>query len=260
MQKVDFKVKVGDEEKNFFVKLPDGKLRKEAREAKAKYFRVNAFKEDCVFSHQIPDLLKRKGLWSNEKDEEIKTVSSQIEEKVRLLSKGKSDKVPTKEALKEIIIKEVKPLRSRQIELLTEYSQLDGISIEKQSEQAEFNYLVAKSTFTDLGDPVYSSVEDYVEKADEPYSELAGAKLAELINNTGNTNWFADLPENKLLIKHKFMDTQGRYIDSEGNLVNSDGKRINDKGFFVNDKGEQIDSYGNLINDDGDVIEYVDFE
>lgn len=262
MQKLEFKVKVGEEEKNFVVRLPDGKLRKKAREEKARFFRLNALKEDCIFAHQIPDILKKKGLWSEQKEEEIQKVSRSIEELVRKLSKGKTESVPTKEVLKDIVLKEIKPLRNRQLELLGERSQLDSLSIESQAEQAEFNYLVANSTYyneVEKDGPVYSSVDDYIERADEPYSEEAGKKLAELIGNS-NPNWYAELPENKLLIKHGFMNAEGKYIDKDGNLVNSEGKRINTLGYLVNENGEQVDSYGNKIDDEGNVIEYTEFE
>lgn len=259
MQKAEFKVKVGDEEVGYYVVLPDGQTRKEAREFKADYFRKNAFKEGVYFTHQIQDLLKKKGLWSDDKEEEIKKVTRDIDDKIKLLQRGKSEKVPTKAALREIVIKEVKPLRTRQLELLSERSQLDGLSLESEAQQLELDYLVVKSTFTDMQDKVYKSLEDYKEKSDEPYTEAAGRELAKLIGFS-NPDWFKDLPENKLLIQNKFMNEKGNYIDKDGNLISADGKRINEKGFYINEAGEQIDDAGNKINDEGEVTEFVPFD
>ncbi len=259
MQKAEFKVKVGDEEVGYYVVLPDGKTRKQAREVKADYFRKNAFKEGIYFTHQIQDLLKKKGLWSDEKEEEIKTVTKQIEDKLKLLQKGKSEAVPNKDKLREIVVKEVKPLRTKQLELLSERSQLDSLSLESESQQLELDYLVVQSTYTEMGDKVFQSLSEYKEKEDEPYTEAAGRELAKLIGMS-NPDWFKDLPENKLLIKYKFMNEKGNYIDIDGNLISSDGKRINDKGYYINEAGEQIDDAGNKINDEGEVTEFVEFD
>lgn len=259
MQKAEFKVKVGDEEVGYYVVLPDGQTRKEAREFKADYFRKNAFKEGVYFTHQIQDLLKKKGLWSDDKEEEIKKVTRDIDDKIKLLQRGKSEKVPTKAALREIVIKEVKPLRTRQLELLSERSQLDGLSLESEAQQLELDYLVVKSTFTDMQDKVYKSLEDYKEKSDEPYTEAAGRELAKLIGFS-NPDWFVTLPENALLIKHKFMNSKGLLIDEEGNTISADGKRIDDEGYYINENNERVDSDGARINSDGEQIDFVPFD
>lgn len=259
MQKVEFTVKVDNEDKKFTLRLPDSKTRKKAREAKADYFRRNALKETTIYQHQIHDLLKRKGLWSDEKEEEIKTVTRQIEDKIRLLSKGKSADVPNTERLREIIIKEVKPLRTKQLELLGERSQLDSISIQSEAEQVEFDYLLAESLFSESDDRVFSSLEDYQARVEEPYCEEAGRKLAEMLG-LSNPKWYEDLPENKLLIKHKFLNSEGQYTDKEGNLINADGKRVDKEGYLINENNERVDEYGNRLNDKGELVDYSPFD
>ena len=259
MQKTEFKVKVGDEELGYVVRLPDSKLRKSAREYKNDFFRKNAFKEGVYFQHQIQDLLKKKGLWTDEKEEEIKRVSREIEDKLKTLQKGKSESVPTAEALKEIIVKQVKPLRNKQLELLAERSQLDSLSLESEAQQIELDYLVAASTYTDMDDKVFSSIEDFREKEDTPYAEMASRKLAELIG-LSNPNWLTELQENKLLIRHKFMNAEGRYIDKDGNFVSSDGKPVDKDGYYINAEGKRIDEDGNLINEDGEITEFTPFD
>jgi hypothetical protein len=258
MQKVEFKVKVNGEEKGYVVRMPDGKLRKKARDIKTDYFRQQAFREGTVFSHQIKDLAKRKGLWSDEKDKEIENVTKELDEKIKIVSHGKSEAVPTLQALKEKIVKEIKPLRIKQLELLSERSQLDGLSIESEAQQLELDYLVSECTVTDMEERVYESLDDYKAKADEPYSEEAARKLSEMLGFT-NPKWFNTLPENKLLIKYKLMNEDGNYINEQGQMVDSEGKRINAKGFYVNEKEEIIDVDGNRIDEDGNYLDVVDF-
>lgn len=259
MQKVEFKVKVGEEEQGYVVKLPDGKLRKKARELKADHFRKEAFKEGTVFTYQIPELLKRKGLWSDEKDEELKRLSKEIEEKLRGLSKGKTPQVPTKDILRSIILNEIKPLRTRQLELFSERSQLDSLSIESEAQQLEIDYLVVESTYTDMDDKVYEDLPDYKSRSDEPYTEIAGQKLVELMG-LSDSNWAVSLPENKLLIKYKFMNEKGQYINEDGDLISADGKRIDSDGYYLNENNERIDEWGNAVDEKGEVILIEEFE
>ncbi len=259
MQKTEFTVKVGEEDKKFAVRLPDGKLRKKAREVKADYFRKNALKDTTIYQHQIQDLLKKKGLWSDEKEEEIKTVTRQIEDKLRLLSKGRSVEVPDTNKLREVVIKEVKPLRNKQLELLGERSQLDGLSIQSESEQVEFDFLLSESLYDELDERVFKSLEDYQTRTDEPFCEEAGRKLAELMGMS-NPKWFEELPENKLLIKHKFLNTDGRYTDKDNNLVNAEGKRVDKDGYLLNEEGKRVDEYNNLLDDKGEIVGYVPFD
>lgn len=263
MQKVEFTVKVDGEDKTFLVRMPDSKMRRKAKELKNEFFAKKAFEPDTVFANQVHELVKKKGLWSDAKDEEIKQVSKDIEEKIRLVSKGKSEKVPNRDALRKIIVDEVKPLRSKQLQLLAERSQLDDISLENAAQQLEIDYLISECTYEesggDLGAKVFSSLEDYKLKADEPYSEEAGRKLSELIG-LSNPNWLVDLPENKILIKEKLMNDKGFYLNKDGDLISVDGKRINDKGFYIDADGNQVDSNGDKVNDEGDIIEYNSFD
>ncbi len=263
MQKLEFKVKVGDEELGYFVRLPNGKLRKEAREYKNKVFKQEAFKVDengqstAIFNHQVYNLLKSHGIWTDEKDERLKEVSKQLEEKLRLLSKGKTDAVPTADKLREMIIKEVKPLRYEQFSLLSESRQFDNITVESLSNQAEIDYLTAHSTFTELDEEVYSSINDFYAKASEPYTDEALTSINIIIGNS-NKNWIMDLPENKLLKKCGFMNEEGQYV-LDGALVNSEGKKINDKGFLINEEGVQVNEDGDVIDDNGELVKFNDF-
>lgn len=263
MQKLDFKVKVDGEENGYFVRLPSGKLRKEAREYKDKIFKREAFRVDengkstAIFNHQVYNLLKSHGIWTDEKDERLKEVSKLIEDKLRLVSKGKTDAVPTIDKLRDIVIKEIKPLRYEQFSLLSESRQFDNITVEFLANKAEIDYLTAYSTFTEYDDPVYSSIEDFYAKETEVYTDEAVNNINIIIGNS-NKNWIMDLPENKLLKRHGLMNDEGQYLLNE-QIVNADGKKINDKGFLVNDEGKPVNEDGDLIDDEGELLEVNDF-
>lgn len=264
MQKTEFKVKIDGEDKGFTVRLPSGKLRKEAREYRQLVFKKKMFEVDengkntAVLASKAYNTLKEMGVWTDEKEARVVELAKLIDEKLHLLSKGKSEQVPNALKLREIIIKEVKPMRSEQFELLGQSKQLDSVTVESIADEAEIDYLVSKSTFNDDLSPTFTSLEDLYSKVDEEYAKEARTQLQILIGMF-NPNWFSDLPENKLLKKHNFIDEKGNYI-IDGKLVNSDGKPINDKGQLVNENGEAVNDYGDLVNEEGDIIGAADFD
>jgi len=264
MQKSEFTVKVGDTEQAYYVSMPSGKQRKEAREYKDRVFKREMLKIDengkniAVLSNQVYNLLKTHGVWTDEKEARVKELTKLIDEKIRLVSKGKSEAIPTVEKLREVVVKEIKPLRSEQFELLGQSRQMDNLTVESLAAEAEIDYLVAHCTFTSEGELVYSSLDDYYGKTNEPYTEEANIKLQILIGNI-NPNWIMDLPENKILKKYNLIDDKGNYIVG-GVRVNSDGHPINEKGYRINAANEQINEYGDRIDDEGNILDSVDFE
>ena len=264
MQKAEFKVKVGYEEVEYSVKMPNGKLRREADEHRALIFKKKMFEVDengkntAVLASKAYNTLKEMGAWTDEKEARVIELGKLIEEKLRLLSKGKSDKVPTVQKLREIIIKEIKPLRAEQFDLLAQSKQLDSITVESIANEAEIDYLVAKCTYNQDLSLTFSSLDDYNSKSNEEYAREAKTQL-QILMGIYNPNWYNELPENKMLKKHGFVNDKGQYV-IDGNLVNSEGKRINDKGFLINDDGEQINEYGDLIDDEGNIKDAQDFD
>ncbi len=271
MSKVDFKVttKVDGQDvvSEYYINTPSGKLRKEAREYKDRVFRREMFKTDengkniAVLSHQVYNLLKSHGVWTDEQEARLKEVTKQIDEKLNLVSKGKSADVPTIERLREIIIKEIKALRVEQFDLVGKSRQMDNITVEAIANAAETDYLTAYCTFYNddehRGQLVFTSLDDYYAKATEPYAEEANIQLQTVIGYI-NPNWLLELPENKLLKKYGLIDDKGNYL-LDGVKVNADGKKVNDKGQLINDAGERINEYGDRLNDDGELLDVTPF-
>lgn len=266
-QKAEFKIKVGEEELVYAVRMPTSKVRAEAREYKNRVFKREMFKLDengknaAILSNQVYNLMKANGVWTDEKDQEVKDITRKIEEKIRLLSRGKSDEVPSIAKLREIIVKEVKPLRSKQFELLGESRQYEGLTVESIASQAETDYLVYKSTFDQTDgkdDQVFSSVEDVQARSSEPVTQEAETQLGILIG-TINPNWIMELPENKILKKHKLIDDKGRYV-LNGKIVNVDGKEINEEGYLIDGDGCLVNEFGDKIDKEGNLLESVPFD
>lgn len=267
MSKVDFKVttKVDGQDvvTEYYINTPSGKLRKEAREYKDRVFKREMFKVDengkniAVLSNQVYNLLKSHGVWTDDQEARLKEVTKQIEDKLNLVSKGKSEDVPTIERLREIIIKEIKALRVEQFDLVGKSRQMDNITVESIANTAETDYLTAFSTFDADGELVFKSLDDYYTKISEPLTEEANTQLQIVIGYI-NPNWLLELPENKLLKKHGLIDDKGNYL-LNGVKVNADGKPVNDKGQLINEAGERINEYGDRLKDNGDLLDEVPF-
>lgn len=262
MKKVEFKVKINDVEETYMLREPSPRMKRDAAEYKGEVFKREAFKKDengklvAVFQDQVYNLMREKGIWSDKDQEELTKVSQELEDKITLVNRGKSKEVDSVAKLREIVIKDIKELRSKQFALLSKSNKFSEITVESICNEAELDYLVCFSLRTDGDDPVYSSLEDYKNGVEE-LNDKASHEMSVLLGNS-DPQWYLKLPENKILSKHKLIDEKGHYV-LNGVRVNSDGKKINEDGFLINDNGEAIDENGNLIGKDGEPI-YTPFD
>lgn len=265
MKKVEFKITVDGVENTYFVREPSDKIRRLAGEYKAEVFKREAFKKDAIFAEQVTSLMREKGIWTDADEAELLAVSKELDEKLALLSKGKTKEVPTVSDLRRMVIEDVKALRAKQFRLLAKSNKYHEITVEAITEEAENDYLTAFCTFTEGDDPAFTSEADTSVPSLEAYLNSnedlkieAGRQVAILLG-TNDPDWALKLPENKILQKHKLLDDKGFYV-LNGVRVNSDGKPINDKGQLVNDKGELVDDNGNLITENGEPVDYTKFD
>jgi hypothetical protein len=94
---------------------------------------------------------------------------------------------------------------------------------------------------------------DYLSKASEPVSIKAAQVLANMLYGLDN-DYEKKLPENKFLVKYKFVDEKLRLVNKDGHLVDSEGRLIDETGRFINTNGEYVDKNGNLVDINGDYV------
>jgi len=263
MNKREFTVKINDVDVKCFANEPDGKTKRKAAEYKAEVFKREAFKKDengkltAIFADQVYNLMREKGIWTDADDEELANVNKELDAKLALLAKGKSEQVDSKNKLREIVFKEVKVLRGKQFALLSKSTQFNQMTVESAAEEAELDYLAVHCVFNEDYIPLFSSIDDLY-NFDSEVRNVAKYELAVLMGNR-DPDWTLKLPENKLLQKHNLMDAKGNYL-LDGKLVNFDGKRINEKGFLLNENDELVDEEGNRIDEEGNLLEYKPFD
>lgn len=242
MAKKTFKITVDDKELDIAVKEPNVSQRKDSMIVYNKSCR--RYMEDGLFTRSsLERHMRDNGTWDDEKQAEYNKLQKILIDNERKLTLGG---IKASEG-KEIAIEMVKARRSL-ANLLIERNNYDNMTAEGLATNDKFNYLVSVCTvYNDTGKRVFSSLENYEERAEEPLSIQSASTLAEMLYNI-DQDFEANLPENRFLRKFKFIDDEMRFINKEGKLVNVDGE-------LVDEEGRLIDSDGNLIEDSNNNIE-----
>lgn len=226
--------------------------------AKAQIVASKTFKDavlnGALVRKTLEDILVKQGVWNSEKQAQSDKIDDEIREKLIQL---KSGGIKLSEA-RDLAI-EVRIARMNKTVLLSEKNAHDEFTAESQSENSKFDFLVSVCIKDEEGNNVFESVDDYKDRADEPYAIEAASKLAGMLYGL-EENWETNLPENKFLLKWNFVDENLRLINKEGKHVTKDGKLIDNDFRYVNEKGEYVDTSGRRIDDDGlPSVEFVPF-
>lgn len=222
----------------------------------AQFISAGAFQEGVkkklMLRETLVEYLREQGIWSDEKEQQLKDLNKQLSDGERRLARGGAEGF-TKEQAKKLAL-DMRGWRMKQAELLAKTRELDEYTAQSFAENARFDYLVSVCAKYDDNRQVFSSLEDYKEKAEKPYAIAAATGLAKLIHNF-NENWEKDLPENKFLLKYKFVNDKLRLVNKDGAFVDENGKLINEEGRYVNEKGDFVDISGRPVDAEGHALE-----
>jgi len=247
MEKVVSKDSKGEEFVVFIVK-PNSKASTNAKRASNKAF-SDALKDNCLLRKTVRKHMREQGLWDDSKQEELNSLRNSIDKNVRTLKRGGIELDDAKN-----IAIETRKLRNKMANLLMEETELDNFTAEAQADNTSFNSLVVDCTVTERGDKIFSSIEDYLSKREEPYAFDAAQKLGEIAFNLSG-EWEKQLPENKFLLKYKFCNEELSLVNENGDLVSTEGKLIDKEGRYITEDGEFIDKFGNKVDEEGNQIE-----
>jgi hypothetical protein len=245
-----FNIVINNKEENFSIKSPSLNDQREAQKVYNQAF-SDAVKSGCIVRARLDDLLKEQGLWDDSKQAKMNNIQQQISDNEKSLAKGG---ISLKSA-KEIAVK-IRDLRDDLRDLISVRTNLDNHTAEGQADNARFNYLISAClVYSDNKDKKYfKDYADYLTKASEPVAIRAAQVLANMLYGLDN-DYEKKLPENKFLIKYKFVDDKLRLVNKEGRLFDSEGRLVDETGRFINDKGEYVDKNGNLVDINGDYVE-----
>jgi hypothetical protein len=236
-----------------YVTRPSRDDNAQAQIVASKVFRDAALNGSLV-RKTLEDLLIKQGIWNAEKQARADKIDDEIREK---LIKLKSGGIKLNDA-RDLAV-DVRIARMNKSILLSEKNAHDEFTAESQSENAKFDYLASVCIKDEEGKSIFKDIEEYKEKADEPYVSEAAAKLAAMLYGLDD-EWEANLPENKFLRKFEFVDEDLRLVNKDGRHVTKDGKLIDSDFRYINEEGEYVDVDGKRIDKDGlPVVEFSPF-
>ena len=213
-----------------------------------KAFRA-ALESGALLRQKLESYMREQGLWDDKKEEEYNTLTKKLNDQELSLAKGGIKLVDAKETAMQMRVDRI-AFR----ELISERSSLDNNTVEGQSDNARFNYLVYEC-MVDAGNgkPVFSNFSEYEEASSEPYVVEAAGELASLMYNL-DPDYDKNLPENKFLKDYEFVNEDLHLVDDQGRPVDVDGRLVNENGRLINEDGELVDRQGNLVDEDANYI------
>jgi hypothetical protein len=218
----------------------------QSQEAQIHYRKVfaKALKEKVILRKALEKDMVEQGIWGPEQEELDNKLDEEINNRLSILNKGG---IPLSKA-KQIAL-EIRQFRNKKQELNLEKTVLDANTVEGLAENSKFEYLVSQCTvYNSTGEYYFSSLDDYLKQVanDEIVTHIAAFKLMPMLYGV-KSDYERELPENKFLAKHKFVNQDLRLINKDGHLIDDLGRLVNELGYLVNDKDELIDENGELV-------------
>ena len=250
-----FKLFVDNKEQEFLVRSPSLADQRESQKVYNQAF-SDAVKSGCIVRARLDDLLKDQGLWDDQKQIKFNTLQQELLDNEKVLAKGGI----SLKAAKQTAV-QMKNLREDLRELISVRTNLDNHTAEGQADNARFNYLISSClVYYDNKDKKYfKDYSEYLSRASEPIAIKAAQILANMLYGLDN-DYEKKLPENKFLVKYKFVDEKLRLINDKGSLVDLEGRLVDQNGRFINEEGKYVDKTGNLVDENGDyVLEFKPF-
>lgn len=223
---------------------PNSSKIKQAQLAYNKAFRA-ALESGALLRQKLDNYMREQEIWDDNKEKEYAELLEKINESEKSLAKGG---IKLSEA-KDVAI-QMRVDRGQFRDLISERTYLDTNTAEGQADNARFNHLIYLSILDEkTGKPFFESVEDYEERATEPYAAAAAGELARMMYDL-DPDYDKNLPENQFLSDYGFVNEDMRLVNKEGQFVTVDGQLVNEEGRLIDEEGNMIDKDGNPLDED----------
>ena len=262
MSDTEFTVTLDDNEIKLFLVDATIEQQNEANKIYNKTF-ADSLKSGALLRAETERVLKERGIWDDEKEQELIDTQKEIRQKLKTINSGN---IKLWSDARNLALG-VKKLRYEMRNLLVERTNLDNNTAEAQAENMRFSYYVSVCTVAENKQPYFNDLNDYLNCKTVVGFEAA-KEYADLLYGLGS-DLDKSLPENKFMLKYnlcnddlKLINKDGCFVDDDMRLINKDGRYIDKNDNFVNVDGESVDDAGNLVveeqlpflDEDGDVI------
>jgi hypothetical protein len=163
--------------------------------------------------------LKNSGIWTEEDEAKVEALRADIVEQHNILRAGQGG---LKDVGRKAALKAMK-LREEIVNVYVKRRYLDDNTVEYHAEQAQRDYLNwACTVHAEDGSNYWSDVEAMkLDKASQAYDKALTIIMEDMYGISPDIE--KNLPEQKWLRKHKFLDEQGNYINPKtGEMVDED--------------------------------------
>ena len=203
---------------------------------------------------ELKAFMKKRNIWDEVKEKEEDKITARIKKLEKELYLGTSTKGSKMKLSKgrELAI-EMRKARIELRNLIAERIGLEANTAEALSDNARFDFMVAKCTFDADGKRVYNSLDDYHNHAEDEIAFAAASALAERMYSL-DQGFEEKLPENQFLIKANLVNDDLALVNKDGNRVDTEGRLINDLGQYVDGDGNRVDIDGHPLDADGNYI------
>ena len=247
----------GEREVNIIIKKPSSIILSASQRVGAKVW-TDCVRDGIMTRKELEKFMKEQNIWDDDKDKEQQKIISEIGQLERqLYVSGNGGKKLKASEGKNIAI-EMRIKRNELRDLIAEKMSLEQNTAESISDNSKFEYLVANCTFYENGQKVYTSLEDYQNRADDKLAFTVASSLAAMIYSV-DKDFEAKLPENKFLKMFNFVNDDLNLVNKEGDTVDLDGKRIDRNGYWLNDEGQRVDKDGNVLDENGNYVPTVEY-
>lgn len=232
----------------YCVRKPNSNQQKEGQKVYNRAFK-EALDSGCILRIKLDDFMREQKIWDDSKQEKLMTLNKQITARERKLQAGGFD---FDEAVK--LAKETRDLRDDLRELVADRTDLDVNTAEGQADNARFNYLLSVClVYNDTQQPVFNSMDDYLEKAGTRQATTGAEKFAQLWYNLDEDHE-GKYEEVKFMREYGIMNNNNHFINENGDLVDSDGRLVNEEGHYILSDGSLCDIDGNPMDENGNYI------
>lgn len=224
---------------------------KQESQAMKSYYRVynDRMAQGAPLRMQVMDILKTRGLWSEEKEAKVAELQQEVTDKEFILEAGGIKLSEARNVALELL-----DIRNDLADLLTSHNEIDNITVEAQADNAKFNHLVSLCTINNkTKEQHFKNIEDYENPANVEAATKSAQELYSVIYNT-STDFLSKLPEHVFLKEHKLVNDSGQLIDKDGNLVNRKGEKLDKDGYLLNENNERVSSTGKKLDNKGNFI------
>jgi len=241
-----FTAVIEGKQRELAIKRPDRKMGTQAQVEYNKAFSA-AVRAGALFREKLDQEARAQGVWSDDQEEKYQELVKKVNETDMRIKKGGFKLSEARE-----LAIDMRRFRAEMREMLSGRTQLDVNSAEGQAENARFNALVALClVYNDSGKPVFDSLDDYLSHSTEDYAFEAASRLGAMMYGL-DSDYEANLPENKFLVEWGFADDKLRLINKDGHFISADGKLIDEDGRYVDEQGNFVDVDGNPLDEDGE--------